>query len=325
MHNFDQGPSLAQIRANRARVQGGEGTIGLPFEAPPMKPGIDNAGDRSGAATDQIGLLQQILEELRAGRGQNEALPVQAPLIGQTDHFIADIALDSALTKEPYKFPNSYRLTFLNVPECLCLFHVRINEPNAPVIDMLCAGNQIRTSNPINRVYITTEPALPGATLKVVAGEMDVVQTSRQLLPNDRVYDLKTNLGNDSAVSVDSTDTCPKLYTTTQKTISATSELLFDSIPERWSLRVWGTVTARINSDATDLGEIKIRALSSAFAQRGTFGHWFVPETGSLIFPFDSGWFCFGEDDGNIKITVQALGPATQTYLTYASLWTIPA
>lgn len=121
-------------------------------------------------------IAQQLLRELE---GVQESSGLRVPNVALSrapEHYVSAVPLDPALTDHPISLPTGHVLTMFGPPSGLSTLSVRLRSLDSQPIDILQAGNQIRTRNPFDRIFITTAPALP-VSLGIMAGgaEMDTV------------------------------------------------------------------------------------------------------------------------------------------------------
>jgi len=111
------------------------------------------------------------LQALRDVSGRNLGVTVKPQLAGTKDPFFGDITLAAALSNRAFQIPPTHFLNFYDIPDGLGRFDLRINHPDAASIDMLRAGNGLVWPTPIEKIFVTTAPAIAGSTLKFFLGE----------------------------------------------------------------------------------------------------------------------------------------------------------
>jgi len=96
---------------------------------------------------------------------------------------IGDIDLNQTLLVTPFAANLVHRITFINIPTNVTQFQVRLNFPDAPVIDVLLSGNTIVSTKPIARIFVSATPVIP-EIVKMISGDLQVFDSTGGVRPS---------------------------------------------------------------------------------------------------------------------------------------------
>jgi len=223
-------------------------------------------------------------------------------------------------------FPATYKARFLIATDNIRELTVRLHHPGAPHIHVLHEGDTIESATPFTDMYVSTSPGfLDDTPLRVLTGNVmlsDQGMKRTAFAPNwviqrgfvggiAEVGDVFTVAGPVRGV--------PRRYPVSGSRTAAGEDLLYDNLNGS-QFRVYGAVTVRKLSTAADVGAMRILYRDNgAGAILAVFGRWVVPEGGSLIFPFDTGWNKTSQN-AELFFAVDTLGPAGNRYDVWAHL-----
>jgi len=246
--------------------------------------------------TEVIGVLQDILAELRLGGAEGVRRTgdqmIQNYSIGQID---AAAALDN------FHVPlgSTHRLQFLEVPHFLTQLLVRLNDPGQPTIDVLNAGKVIESDTPIARMFVTTNDGVAGQVIRYTEGNLKVLLPARDIStpPIREVRGVVAKPNPDFTAAVDAAGLVQNtIFGIDFGASSSGNTTLLENMAANVAYRASGHIISRKPSTgaARDFLQLQVRDTSGS-AIRYRFLGTHVPESGSLIVPFDSGWFCLPE------------------------------
>lgn len=282
-------------------------------------PGIQAVAARAVDANGDTALLQDILLELRGIRGDEAQFNPRASLSDTGDHIVGTINLDTALTNERVPVPIGQVLTILSFPGSLTTLKIRIGSRDAPEIDLLIAGNQIRKTNAFNEIFITTAPNVSGGKLSLMAGQAEVVTTDRRRLSDAAaaaaVCALGAESGDVSSVDASAAVAVATMYSAAQvRTTGPSSNDMFEDVVPNQCWQLDFVVSVLKPSTAGNIGRFQVlvrRPIGSATLD--VLADVTVPESGSTVLNYRSRILKYNESV-DITFKVNTLGPASNKF-----------
>jgi len=202
----------------------------------------------------------------------------------------------------------SRRMTFLSWPPGLQQLDVRINKQDGQVIDVLSDGHEIIRNQGIERLFITTSPAIPGGVIRILLGEM-LISGRKSPFGYERTCPLPFEFAGGQSTGVDIATFEPfsgPLRLGFQSDRTSTANVI-TNIPSHTVIRISGNCTSEDETVPGSKPNFNVRLIkggNNMWQQEfdGMIG-------GAQLWPFDTGWGWLAEDDATFSLVITSVGP----------------
>jgi len=248
-------------------------------------------------------ILREILEEIRNRRNGQEAFSPRADLRAVQDQFVGSVDISTALTNLRVPTLLGQVLTILDFPQCLTTFEIRIGNRDAAPINILTAGNQIRSGNAFRDIFVTTAPASPSDVITFMSGPAgtEFITTDRHRIVDGKGITLRRieyiDTDPSRAVDLDAENIVGPCSVSKPHTASPAGDLeLFQCIPANRCVRAFGQVHFLKLSGSTPTRATVFKATSATQVADSYFKRAIISaDSGPTMFEYDSGFVRFEE------------------------------